>query len=366
MPSNRAAIQPAKRASALQVKDAPYPTTSDDKLVICNAMVAVSPIDWQLQAQGDMIFPYIKYPFVLGIDVTGEVVSVGKNVTRFRVGDRVFGAARGIEKEINVSAEGGFQNYVVVDPEFIAPVPSHIKYEEAVVTPLALATAGSALFSKDFLGLQLPTEPTRTPTGKTVIIWGGASSVGCSAIQLAVSAGYEVFTTASPKNFDLVRSLGAAQVFDYRSPAVAKDMISALAGKTVVGAAVMGDNAPQMCMEILSHCSADSNKFVILISIPTSPPGTSTLMTMVSFTLFLARYKTSGMFKGVKSSLMMAQSHEVIRYIFTDYLPKAMESGSFRPMPEPQIVGHGLEKIQEALDLNKKGGLSAKKLVVTL
>jgi len=60
--------------------------------------------------------------------------------------------------------------------------------------------------------------------------------VGCNAIQLAVAAGYEVFTTCSPKNFDLVKELGASQTFDYNSKTVVKDIIHAFQNKTTAGA----------------------------------------------------------------------------------------------------------------------------------
>jgi NADPH:quinone reductase-like Zn-dependent oxidoreductase len=77
-----------------------------------------------------------------------------------------------------------------------------MSYEDAVVIPLGLATAAAGLFDKTQLGLQLPQAPACPATGKTAVVWGGSTSVGCIAIQLAVAAGYEVFTTASPKNFD--------------------------------------------------------------------------------------------------------------------------------------------------------------------
>lgn len=64
-------------------------------------------------------------------------------------------------------------------------------------------------------------------TGQTVVVWGGSTSVGSNAVQLAVAAGYEVVTTASPRNFDHVRALGASAVFDYNSSTVVQDIIGA-------------------------------------------------------------------------------------------------------------------------------------------
>lgn len=68
------------------------------------------------------------------------------------------------------------------------------------------------------------------------MIWGGSTSVGCNALQLAKAAGYEVITTASPANFEYLKKLGASEVFDYNSSSVKEDLISAFNGKEVVGA----------------------------------------------------------------------------------------------------------------------------------
>lgn len=85
--------------------------------------------------------------------------------------------------------------------------------------------------------LQLPSTSPK-PTGKTLLVWGGSTSVGGSAIQLAVAFGYVVFTIASPKNFKYVKGLGAKQVFDYRSKTVVKDTIQAFEGKATAGSVI--------------------------------------------------------------------------------------------------------------------------------
>jgi NADPH:quinone reductase-like Zn-dependent oxidoreductase len=82
-----------------------------------------------------------------------------------------------------------------------------------------------ALFVK--LGLPLRSFDPK-PIGKSMVIWGGSSSMGCTAIQFAVAAGYEVITTASPANFELVKSLGATHVFDYRDLHIVEKMTQVL------------------------------------------------------------------------------------------------------------------------------------------
>jgi NADPH:quinone reductase-like Zn-dependent oxidoreductase len=98
------------------------------------------------------------------------------------------------------------------------------------------------------------------PTGQTLLVWGGSTSVGSNAIQLALAAGYEVITTASPKNFDYVRRLGATKVFDYRSKTVVEDVIGALRNKQSAGAIAIGDNSTEACIDILA--ASKGKKFV--------------------------------------------------------------------------------------------------------
>jgi len=89
------------------------------------------------------------------------------------------------------------------------------------VLPISISTAASGLFVQ----LKLPF-PTLTPkaTGKTILIWGGSSSCGSSAIQLAVAAGWNVATTASKSNHEYVRSLGASKVFDQKDPNIVDEI----------------------------------------------------------------------------------------------------------------------------------------------
>lgn len=161
--------------------------------------------------------------------MAGEVIKVGAGVTGFRPGDRVLGFAIGTDKKRNSTSEGAFQQvhvlfcdsnyvlnleqYTVLLTHLTSVIPSTMSFEEATVIPLGLSTAASALFQKEQFGLQYPGAEVK-PTGKTLVVWGGSTSVGSNAIQLAVAAGYEVFATSSPRNFEYVKKLGATEAFD--------------------------------------------------------------------------------------------------------------------------------------------------------
>ena len=111
-----------------------------------------------------------------------------------------------------------FAEYVVAEAEYgIVPVPEGWSFEEAAQLGVAAFTALQTLHET----LELPSPfDARTGHERSILIWGGASSVGQYAIQFAKLGGFRVITTASPKNFDLVKGLGADEVFDYRDEGV--------------------------------------------------------------------------------------------------------------------------------------------------
>jgi NADPH:quinone reductase-like Zn-dependent oxidoreductase len=345
MPTNKAVFQPAKKAPKFEVKTASYPSAPANGIVVKNGAIAINPVDWIIPQKGDLMFTWLKYPFVLEEDVAGEVVEVGKNVTRFRVGDRVAGYAIGTDEKINDSAEGAFQGYTVLRPDMTSHIPSSMSYERACVLPLGVATAAAGLFQKDQLALQLPTVPP-VPTGKTLIVWGGSTSVGSNAIQLGVAAGYEVFTTASPSNFDCVKKLGASQAFDYKSKTVSADMIAAMKGKTAAGALSCGSNGAEACMAILDQCQG--NKFISLAAYPAPEKEPESFVfprTIFFFASWMISFKGRGLIKSIKSGFIFATSvayNEIGKAVYVDFLPKALETGSFVAAPEPYVFGRGL------------------------
>jgi NADPH:quinone reductase-like Zn-dependent oxidoreductase len=174
--NNVAAYITHAKAHPFEVGSAPVWAPGENEILVKNQAVAINPVDGNLQYTA--FFP-LKYPTVLGQDVAGEVVAIGPGVTRFEVGDRVIGHATSMIS--GRQQDGGFQRYTTLQTNLVSPIPAKMAYETAVVLPLGLSTASAGLFQKNFLNLQLPQEPAREPTGKTLLIWGGASSVGSNA-----------------------------------------------------------------------------------------------------------------------------------------------------------------------------------------
>jgi NADPH:quinone reductase-like Zn-dependent oxidoreductase len=373
MPTNTAAWINARRAK-LEVGPAPYTTPGDDQIVIRNYAVAINPLDWIIQVAGNVAYRWLKYPTVLGSDVAGEVVEVGKAVTRFRVGDRVLGHAVGSDKDSNRAAEGGFQQYTVVLERLAAPIPDTMPFEDAAVLPLGVSTAACGLFQTDQLRLQHPSA-NASPTGQTLLVWGGSTSVGSNAIQLAAAAGYEVITTASPRNFEYVKSLGASEVFDYNSPSVVPDIIAAFEGRTLAGAIAIGTTSAPACLRIAGACQK-GNKFVSIATPPVSFEGLADddhsrlelprlgLRFISSNVALQVRARSRGIrMKYIWGSSLKA--NEISHAIYRDFLPDALAEGRYVAAPKPSVVGHGVGDLQQAMDIQLKG-VSAAKIVVTL
>lgn len=368
-PTNSAAWLRHRRAP-LEVGPAPYTHPAANEIVVRNRAIAVNPVDWTIQLVGAPVFSWIKPPFVLGSDVAGDVVEVGRDVTRFKVGDRVLGHAVGSEKTRNTPAEGAFQQYTVLLDHMASPIPDTLAYAHAAVLPLGLSTAACSLFQKDQLALTHPSADAQ-PTGQTLLVWGGATSVGSNAIQLAVAAGYDVITTCSPRNIDYVKRLGARDALDYHSPSVVEDLIDALRGDTVAGAIALGTDSTQPCLDVIGVY--EGNRFV---SQGAGPISFATLnenprqlpRLLLRFATSSARDQLTSRRRRVKTKFIWGGSlmnNEVGPAIYETFLPRALAEGHYQAAPDPLVTGHELASIQAALD-TQRAGVSAQKIVITL
>ena len=372
MPKNQAAWLVASH-KPLEVKDAPYTEPQAGEVLVRNHALAINPVDWMIPIMGTMLFKWLRYPLVPGSDIAGEVVAVGSGVTDVKAGDRVLAFAAGVTQSRNRPSEGAFQLYSIVLQRLTTNIPDTLTYEEACVVPLGAMTAACALFQKDALALELPTMNS-TPRDQWVLLAGGATSVGCNAIQLAKAAGYNVVTTSSPKNFDYLKSLGADVVFDYNSKRLTRDIVAALKGKSVAGAMAIASGSALICMDVLAKCNG--RKFVANIAAP-APFGTVrgnriALPTLLRLGLIMLRSNLAMRGRtrrtGVVQKFFDASSvvdNAVGPAIFRDYLIPALAAGRFRAAPAPSVVGNSLQDVQKAFDMQRKG-VSASKIVVAL
>ncbi|KAK5125203.1 hypothetical protein LTR85_000879 [Meristemomyces frigidus] len=338
-PKNVAAWSLKAKERPLVVGNAPYAMPPAGHVSIQVFDVAINPIDWLMQ-EGDLFG--LKYPNILGLDVAGEVFEIGEDVSDFHVGQRVIAHCNGYS--VNNPVHGAFQKYSIVPAHSVAELPYGIPTSVGVVLPLGISTAAAGLYQKGFLALPFPSEKP-DKLDRAVIVWGGSSSVGSCCIQLAVASGLDVITTASPSNFAYCKKLGAKRVFNYHDKHVEDDIVKELEGKTVAGAyhAVGADGAIQACARIVDRCKGKA----IVVTVRGVPDD--------------------GMPSSVRAKSISSSSifeNEVGPYIWRKFLPKALESKTIVPAPEPLVVGEELRSVQLGLD-KQKAGVSAKKVVIT-
>jgi len=184
----------------LEFADVEKPAPGDDEVLIKVAAAAVNPLDWHF-VRGTPYFlrllAGLGAPDVtsLGVDFAGTVEAVGRNVKRFKPGDEVFGGGDGAFAEYIAVSEGGA----------LAMKPADVTFEQAASVPIAGVTALQAL--RD-IGKLKP--------GQKVLINGASGGVGTFAVQIAKSLGAEVSGVCSTRNVEMVRSIGADHVFDYK------------------------------------------------------------------------------------------------------------------------------------------------------
>jgi len=176
----------------------PVPVPQPDEVLIEVHATAINLLDSKIRnGEFKLILPY-KTPFVLGHDVAGVVTKIGARVQQFKVGDEVY--ARPADHRI-----GTFADFIAVKEADVAIKPKKLSMEEAASIPLVGLTAWQALIEKGNL-----------KKGQKVFIQAGSGGVGTFAIQLAKYLGATVATTTSTANIELVKSLGADVVIDYK------------------------------------------------------------------------------------------------------------------------------------------------------
>lgn len=209
-----------KYKQPLVLSDVPEPVVGDRDVLVRVEAASLNQLDEKIRSgEFAQILPY-ELPLILGNDVAGTVIRVGRLVRRFQPGDGVF--ARPADSRI-----GAFAERIAVAEADLALVPTGISMVEAGSLPLVALTAWQALVERGKVG-----------PGQKVLIHAGAGGVGSIAIQLAAHLGATVATTASAANADFVRELGADVVIDYR----AQDFAEELSGYDLVLDSLGGEN----------------------------------------------------------------------------------------------------------------------------
>ena len=192
-------INKYSKNGSLQLTEMSVPEVKDQNILVDIHAAGVNLLDSKIKTgEFKLILPY-KLPLILGHDVAGVITKVGKNVTKFKVGDEVYARVR--DHRI-----GTFAEFIAINEADAALKPKNISMEEAASIPLVALTAWQVLV-----------ERAKIKKGEKVFIQAGSGGVGTVAIQLAKHLGATVATTASAKSFDFLEKLGADIVIDYKN-----------------------------------------------------------------------------------------------------------------------------------------------------
>ncbi len=182
---------------ALRIDEVETPRPGPRDVLVEVHASSVNPVDCKIRSGAQRALVRYRLPWTLGLDFSGRVVEIGREVTLFRVGDEVYGSP-------THRRPGTYAEYVVADERQVALKPSKLTHLEAASIPLVGLTAWDAVVIGG-----------RLRAGQKALIHAGAGGVGTIAIQLAKDLGAYVATTCSARNVELVRSLGADEVIDY-------------------------------------------------------------------------------------------------------------------------------------------------------
>ncbi|WP_421404538.1 NADP-dependent oxidoreductase [Agrobacterium fabrum] len=188
-----------KKNGPLRLADMPDPVIGADDVLVRIHATAINLLDSKLRDGEFKLFVPYRPPFILGHDLAGTVIRVGSNVRNFKAGDEVYARPRDLRA-------GTFAEMIAVDAADLALKPTSLSMEQAASIPLVGLTAWQALV-----------EVGKVKPGQKVFIQAGSGGVGTFAIQLAKHLGATVATTTSAANAELVKSLGADVVIDYRT-----------------------------------------------------------------------------------------------------------------------------------------------------
>ncbi|OOF98063.1 hypothetical protein ASPCADRAFT_205331 [Aspergillus carbonarius ITEM 5010] len=323
---------------ARNVVSRPLPTLLDDSLLVKTVSVALNPTDWKSADRGPP-------GLIIGNDFAGIVEEVGPGVKKqFRKGDRVCGWVQGCK--LNNPDSGAFAEYCIPKADLQIVIPDRLSFQEAATLGLGTITVGQGLYQS--LKLAPPDAPLTKP--ELLLIYGGSTATGTLAVQYAKLSGYTVLTTCSKPNFDLVKSLGADAVFDYKNPGA----IQAIQEYTQDQLKLVFDTVggSDFCGQVISSQGGHYSAIVYEAVDRDDVENGFTL----GYTAFGEDFDTG-------SRVLPAKPED--RAFAADFMSKAatlLAEGKIKPHPAKVGTG-GLQGVLEGLQAMKEGKVSGQKLV---
>ncbi|MBB4010136.1 NADP-dependent oxidoreductase [Allorhizobium taibaishanense] len=297
-------VEKYKKKGALRLANLPDPEIGANDVLVRIHATAVNLLDSKVRDGEFKLFLPYRPPFILGHDLAGTVVRVGANVRQFKAGDEVYGRPRDLRA-------GTFAELISVDAADLALKPNGLSMEQAASIPLVGLTAWQALV-----------EVGKVKPGQKVFIQAGSGGLGTFAIQLAKHLGATVATTTSAVNVDLVKSLGADVVIDYRT----QDFEQMLSGYDLV---LNSQDAKTLAKSL--NVLKPGGKLISVSGPPDVPFAKSLRLNL--FLRFVIRMLSRGILKKAKSRsvdysflFMRAEGHQLAE------IATLIDSGVIRPV----------------------------------
>lgn len=293
----------------------------------------------------DFGFVIASYPAIFGSEVGGTIIAAGSS-TLLKPGTRVAAFAPTFFVQ-GAPDYGAFQAKALIPATNVAPLPDSVSFNEASLLPMSVVTAWSGWYS-----IRLPLQDTiyKPADKKGMLVWGGASSIGSAAIQTANMVGMTVYTTASPKHREYLKSLGAKETFDYHDDDAADKIVEAAKGDDIaLEFAFAAAGQVRACLDVLKEFKA---------------AGTPKLATAIPMS------DQTPTEDGVEVKFVAAPTEdkpkmEFFEFVMNKWLKEKLEKGEYKPSPAIKVVEGGLEGLNKGLD-ELKGGMSGTKLVIEI
>ncbi|KZV63569.1 zinc-binding oxidoreductase ToxD [Peniophora sp. CONT] len=334
------------KSGNLELKKVEVPKAGEGEVLVKVVVAALNPTDWK-SAKGKL--GQSKPGAVSGCDFAGivEELGPGTEASGLKVGERVAAFACGGGYDSGRPVNGSFAEYTVATAHFCIPLPDSWTFEQGAQIGVAIYTACQTLYQS--LGLPAPFSEG-TPTSLPLLVYGASSAVGLYVLQIAKATGFQIFAVCSPKNYDLVKSLGADSTYDYRDPEVSQRIKDASGGK--IQFAVDAISEHDSARIIVGALSSDGGKIATVL--PYNEEAKNALGPNLTQELSVA-YDLIVDRPGAPSRLSDAPK-------YCKLAARLLAEDKIKPMPT-RVWEKGLEGINEAMQYMIDGKVSGEKIV---
>lgn len=335
--------------NGVKIKSIIIPSISENDVLVRVCWVALNPTDFK---HVDILSPR---GAIIGCDFAGTVAKVGSRAaSKWAVGDRIAGMVHGGL----YTDRGSFAQFLKTSGDLAWKVPPGVSDEDATTFGVSAITAMLALNTR----LEVPWLAENANQGQgrrdtPILIYSGATAAGIYSIQLAKLAGLTVVATASPRSFDLVKSYGADEVFDYRDQAAVDQIVQAYPNLDRAMDCFSEGNSTNFCAKCVRKTQG---KVVTLLENGKSTMDGATIEFILGYTVFGSEFQWLPPF-GPKFQKVPSDNEALRR--FYSMLPDVVNQ--LKP-PPLKIIDPGLENLATGLDMLRQGQVSGTKLVASL